>query len=86
VAEADDDKQRVRLHMKDMLVERKRQLDVLEVGQTVRAKFNGEIWDGYIIQIESRQHTFPEFRLRFGTDKTGYWVSGNQIVLPGDEE
>lgn len=83
---ADEDKQRVRAHMKDMLVDRKRQLDGLIVGNEVRAKFNGEIWDGFIIQIQARDHTFPEFRLRFGTDKTAYWVSGNQIVLPGDEE
>ena len=83
---AAEDKQRVREHMRKLLLERKRQLEALAPGDTVRARYNGEIWEATIVQVKTYKITLPEFRLRFGTDKTLYWTSSNQIVLPGDDE
>lgn len=81
-----EDKQRVRQHMKDILLARKKQLDALVPGQEIRAKYNGEVWEATIIQIQPHQHTYPEFRLRFPGSKALYWTSGSQVILEGDEE
>jgi hypothetical protein len=71
----------MRLSMKAQMVEQRKLLLQLKVGETVKAKFNGVIWDAQIHTIREFTHSLPDFRLRFPDDKALYWVSGVQIIL-----